>query len=322
MSTAREGSGSAPGRRRRSRRPRLLLAGVAAVAALLTLASCRDFPFEAREPSYGFVGDYETGDTTQWDEANYVEELEPERIEVVTEPVRQGRYAGRFEVRPGDKADAGNEFNDESSGERAEVSRHFSGQEGEGDEFFYSVSMFLPEDWIQEQEGWRVPLQFHSVNDQLNGRSPVPPLALDFLPPDGRDNGKDDGGLFLELHGGDVTEDGSAEHNNALILPLPVQTGVWHDFILQVKWEPDDGEAKVWHRVAGQDDDFTLRAELSDVPTLLYVTEPEASVSDVFMRQGLYRADNDDDQTNVLYMDAMRRGDSFDDMVEAFDPPR
>jgi hypothetical protein len=294
-----------------------------AIALVVTLVSCRDFPFDSEREGYGFNGDWETGDFSQWDQVNYIEDFEPRRIAIVDEPVRQGSRAARFEVRPGDKTTAGNEYSESATGERAEVARHFDGQEGEGDEYFYSFSMFLPEDWVQEQDGWRIPLQFHSVDEQLNGRSPVPPLAFNFLPREGRPNGEDEGGFFVLLHGGDLTDTESAENNSAEILPLPIATGVWHDFIFQVRWDPEDGAVRVWHRADSDDeDDFELRAELEDVPTLLYVTEPERSVSEVFMRQGLYRADNEEGQTNVLYLDATRRGESFDAMTEVFGSDR
>lgn len=290
----------------------MLLAGVVLVAAVVAVGLLLRERLFPPPPSYGFVGDYETGDLSQWDRANSLEGAVPTRIQVVSSPVREGDFAARFEVREGDKVDAGNDVNPGAAGERAEVAQDFNGVVGQGDELFYGISLLLPDDWSQEQAGWRIFLQFHSVNDQLDGRSPVPPLALDIVPPDDRPNGRGDGGLYVETHGGDVTDDRFAEGNVAEILPLPLRTSVWHDFVLQVRWDREDGLVRIWHRISGEDD-FELRAELVDVPTLLYVTEPELRISDVFMRQGLYRAAND--ATNVLYLDATVRGSSFGDVA-------
>ncbi len=54
------------------------------------------------EAAVFFRGDFETGKLDQWRLRNNVH-----RISVVTSPVREGKYAGRFEIRPGDTGPAG-----------------------------------------------------------------------------------------------------------------------------------------------------------------------------------------------------------------------
>ena len=49
--------------------------------------------------SFAWEGDFETGNVTQW---SGVFEMQAGRVSVVESPVRQGRYAARFEVRAGD----------------------------------------------------------------------------------------------------------------------------------------------------------------------------------------------------------------------------
>ena len=262
-------------------------------------------PPPAPDPrNYLFTGDFETGDFSQWHQVNYIESYQPKRIQLVSDIVRQGRYAARFEVRPGDKTSSGNSYSAGASGERAEIAQHWGGVEAEGESYYYSFSMYLPPDWIQEQDGYRIPLQFHSVDKMLDGYSPPPPLSIDFLPRGNRPNGVGNGGLYLELHGGDVSSKSYATGTKAPILPLPVQTGVWHDFVMYVHWHRSGGDVKIWHRTPGQP--FTLRTEVTDRPNILYWS---GGASKVFMRQGMYRRDAS--TTTTLYLDATTRSQSF-----------
>lgn len=249
-----------------------------------------------------FRADYETGDLSQWNEAEG-------RVSVVSAPRRSGRFAGRFEVRPGDKPS--------SSGERAEVAAHYLGHEREGESYYYSFSMLLPPGWVQQMPGWRIPLQFHSVDVDLAGRTPAPALALDFLPRAGLPNGTGRGGLFLELHGGDVTRTRYGTATRVELLPRPVRTGVWHDFVLYVHWHRERGSVRVWHRTADQPR-FVLRAEVEARPNLFFIRTPSVRVARNFMRQGLYRRDNRRGQTSVIYLDATTRGLGFEEAVRAF----
>ena len=61
-----------------------------------------------------FVGDWETGDRSQWDRLHYkTGGVASDQFAIVQDPARQGAFAARFTVRPGDV------FN--SGGERSEV---------------------------------------------------------------------------------------------------------------------------------------------------------------------------------------------------------
>lgn len=60
----------------------------------------------ARRPQIRpFVGDFETGDLSAW---SHREGARPDSIQVVAHPVRRGRYAARFTVRPGERVSNGN----------------------------------------------------------------------------------------------------------------------------------------------------------------------------------------------------------------------
>ena len=251
-------------------------------------------------PSFSFDGGFDTGDFSQWAD---VERVAPDRIRLVSLPRRLGGHAALFEVRPGDKPSR--------SGERAEVARHFDGQEKEGDTFFYSFSFYLPGDWAQDQDGYRIPFQFHGVNDDLGGRSTYPPVALDFVPQARKPNGQGAGGLWLELHGGDITRTGSPPGAMAEVLSQPIQTGVWHDLILQVRWHRSDGAVTVWHKL-GDQHSWVMKAQIKSKATLQFITSP-FSVSKVYLRQGLYRRSAS--RVDRIYEDATRRGATFADVA-------
>jgi hypothetical protein len=303
------------------RRPAALAAAaiILVLAALAVLFAAGVLPpgDDERGQAGTFAADFESGDLSGWSQENVLESRQGEGIRVVEGDARQGRYAARFEVAPGDRPDAGNDLDEDGSGERAELARTSRGEEQEGDEFWYTLAFRLPDDWTQVADGWRIPFQFHSVNDDLDGRSPVPPVALDFIPPSGRPQGEGEGGLWLEVHGGDLSGDDFAEGNEAEVLPLPIRTGVWHDIVMRVRWGRDDGAVTVWHRAEGEVE-FVERTKLEGIPTLLYITSPETRVSRVFIRTGLYRAPSDD-RTDVIELDAISRATSFDAAASAFD---
>ena len=110
-----------------------------------------------------FVGDWETGDRSQWDRLQHkTGGVESDQFAIVQDPVRQGAFAARFTVRPGDV------FN--SGGERSEVVKY--SWEGEGDDYWYQWSTLFPTDW-KAPSYFGIFLQFHS------GLPYSPPIAFD-----------------------------------------------------------------------------------------------------------------------------------------------
>lgn len=251
---------------------------LAALAVAVALTGCGGGP-----RSRSFTGDFETGDLSQWSETR---EAQPGRISVVESPTRQGRYAGRFEVRPGDRV---------STGERAEVLRDPSGDEREGDTFFYAWSAMFPADW-SEPPGWGIILQFHSPFFVS------PPLAI---------NARGDE-LLLQGGGGQYDD---RRTFGATILPT-LRTGVWHDFVMRVRWDRAHGAVKIWHRLAG-DAAWRVAVDLDDVSNIQTDGGEPARNG---LRMGLYR-DTGGDRTNVVYLDAMRRETTFDAAAGSFGVP-
>ena len=169
-------------RARSPRRQPAALVG-ALIAGILTVAGCGPLAEDGGgrvddsrgaaldEPRHRTPGveraraDFETGDLRQWDGLQRVAD---DRIQVVTDPVDQGRFAGRFEVRDGD--------NPIGFGDRAEV--QLATDESEGDDRWYAWSTMFDRSF-PTSDAWQVVTQWHASSDG------PPPLAFYVEPASG-----------------------------------------------------------------------------------------------------------------------------------------
>jgi hypothetical protein len=119
---------------------------VFAVVAVAFLASA-----VVAEAAITWRGGFETGNLSEWDKANAL----PGRVTVVTDPVREGVYAGRFEVRPGD-----NPLPWCECGERAEVVKH-TRVELPGTVSWWAWSAYFPAEFAVRPGGRIVFSQWH-----------------------------------------------------------------------------------------------------------------------------------------------------------------
>ena len=158
-----------------------------------------------------FNGDFETGDLTQWDE-DRTQSVGSDRLRVVTDPVRQGRYALRVEVREGDDPIG-------SGNPRAELLRK-SQRDPEGSVRYYAWSTLVSSEYPVE-ESWQVFLQF---KQEASGSPPV-------------QFGAGGGDIGFSVDGGEV----EGWHG-------PLVTDRWYDFVLGAKWSPDPsvGWLELW----------------------------------------------------------------------------
>ena len=155
-----------------------------------------------------WVGDFETGNLSQW---SLVQAVAADRIQVIPDLVRQGRFATRFEVRDGDN----------KGGERAELAR--TAKEKPGSEYFYGWSTYFASNF-PSTGGWQEIIQWKGDD------SGSPPLAVDV------DNN------ILKLQAGPQASDRTPLWKTTL------QRGRWLDFVVHVKWSPDAkvGFVEMW----------------------------------------------------------------------------
>jgi len=232
-----------------------------------------------------FVGDWETGDASQWS-ANQWDQNHPlnDQFQIVTDPVRQGNYAAKFVVRPGDRFST-------TSGERSEV-LWTSSKEADGQDYWYSWSTLFPTDW-SEPAGWGIFVQWHA------GYSTTPPV-VSF---NARENY-----AWLSLNSGPLSDPccGGSTRERWTILPT-LHKGLWNDFIAHIKWAAgNDGAITVWTRVEGQDT-YTKVLDVSGVPTL---QSQNGVAAKNYVKMGLYR--DADTKTNTIYHDGFHRWVSAD----------
>jgi hypothetical protein len=153
-------------------------------------------------------GDFETGDRSQYSAAHMVN---ADRLQVVTSPVAEGRYALKATVRQGDDP-----IN--ASGNRSELV--YLTYETVGSEYWYRWKVMFPSDYPSVRT-WQLFTQWH--HDGCCGSPPVEFYVY----------GEE---LRLRVSGTDLW-------TGRLV------RGVWHEFVFRVKWSPDPnvGFVELWH---------------------------------------------------------------------------
>jgi hypothetical protein len=145
-----------------------------------------------------WTGNFETGDRSQWSGAQMVS---ADRLQVVSSPLREGRYALKVTVKQGD-----NPIN--ASGNRNELYRMT--HEAVGSEYYYRWStMFAPD--FPSPKTWQLFAQWHH-----EGNSGSPPV--EFVVNNGQ--------LSLNCSGTQVWQ-------------APLVRGVWQDFVFHARWSPN-----------------------------------------------------------------------------------
>jgi uncharacterized protein (TIGR03382 family) len=156
-------------------------------------------------------GDFETGNLSQWDRTQSVAS---NRLLVVSDVVREGRYALRAMVRKGDDPI-------KASGNRNELL--YMGLEPSGSEYYYKWSTLFPQNFPRSSK-WQIFTQWH--HEGLNGS---PPLELYVV----------DDELRMRVGG----------TSGQVVWRAPLQREKWNDFVLRVKWssDPKVGFVEMYH---------------------------------------------------------------------------
>jgi hypothetical protein len=211
--------------------------------------------------------DYETGNLKQW---SYVQ-AEAGRIRVVNSPRRQGAYAARFVVKPGDNPLGG-------SGERSELSATTG--EHAGVESWWKWDTYFPRQFNPVKGNWNVFTQWHHT-----GLNCPPPLRFDV------DAYSRPWRMRMVVRGGQLSGDCRITSERTFRIGR-VHRGHWYRFRLHVKWSPRANRGFVAVSVNGH---RRVRKHLRT----LYKGQG------VYVKQGFYRADSS--QTAVVYHDGLRR---------------
>ncbi|WP_439099184.1 heparin lyase I family protein [Corallococcus exercitus] len=154
-------------------------------------------------------GDFETGNRSQYSKEQMVSS---DRLQVVTSPVSEGKYALKATVKQGDDP-----IN--SSGNRNELV--YLSNEKVGSEYWYRWKVMFPNDF-PSVDAWQLFTQWH--HDGCCGSPPVE--------------------FFVK---GEVIR--LSLNDSGTVWTTPLKRGAWQEFIFHVKWSPDPsvGYVELWH---------------------------------------------------------------------------
>jgi len=212
--------------------------------------------------------DFESGGLGQW---SYVQAL-PHRISVVTSPRRQGEYAARFTVKPGDSPVGG-------TGERAELSALTN--EHAGVLSWWRWSTFFPRSLNPVRGTWNIYMQWHQTEDAC-----PPPVQFTI------DASNRPAIMYLKLRGGRLNTRTCAPGSMKTFRIGTLRKNHWYRFVFKIKWSPDKSRGFVALRVNGK------RRARGHAATLY-------KGQGVYVKQGYYRGPSS--KTSVVYHDGLQR---------------
>ncbi len=232
------------------------------------------------------IRDFESGNFRGW----YRECTKSHSCLIVTDPVRKGKYAARFELRHDDPKIA--------NGHRSEVSENYFLAPFNKD-IWYRFSTFIPKDWPHRYVRCLI-AQWHGFPDKEFGevwRSPV--LGIEYRDMDFM--------IRICYSSKSIQTTSSCPDNNKTILYRSdeyAQKGIWHDFVVNVNWTyKRSGYLNVW---------------IDDNQVIKY--KGPIGYNDflgTFFKMGIYR--DNIAETFVIYHDEYRRGYSPADIgIENF----
>ena len=272
-------------------------------------------------PVISFSGDWEQGlrGPGNW---GSIQVVAADRFQRVTSPVRQGIYSARVEVRPGDDPSnypppaipdreraqvlvmtdsAGNELNENEA--------------SIGTTRYYAFSVMLNSDWVSPKPDPTTGWLWSSIFG-LHGPDKYACAGAFMF--EVYDN------FSFYLYTGDMSKPCSdSVHKHCKDYDFSdnsLNRGHWIDFVIKIKFEKTfTGTVDIWRRNEGQTN-FTKILSISDVPTLQFNSNMDGTtVLDHYYKHGFYRP-KQTTITNILWLDGLTVGNTFDVVVSAAFP--
>lgn len=211
--------------------------------------------------------DFETGSLKQWTSVQAL----PGRIDVVPSPVRQGQFASRFTVKPGDHPVPG--------GERAEVV-YWSGERA-GKTSWWRWSTYFPKTFHPNSGAWNIFTQWHQTGDKCS--PPVRFLVDKYVNPPK---------LRLDIWSGRLnTANCRPQYEHSWYLGK-LRRNQWYNFVVKFKWSGRRSHGSVRVTVNG-------KTRVNRHVATLY------RGMGVYLKQGFYRGDSS--KTTTIVHDGMQR---------------
>jgi hypothetical protein len=265
-----------------------LVLGSAAVAG--DSAQGRDSA-AAVPPRALWVGGFETGDLSQWDDAF---RASPERIRVVGRdggiPPRQGARMARFEVQPGDHPPWGDVGVETAA---LFLYAHVQGHSDRlGDDRYYGFSMYLPKGFpYVANQLFNIIWEQHGDNDL---EAPAKIIVDSIIRRTNRTPS-----FAFELNAGPAV---SPSRQKRVWRLGNVVYDQWVDVVVHIRWAREgDGQVEVWLN-------GVKKVSASGISTWY-----DSDQSSVKTHVGYYRPH--DARTAVLYLDALKTGATYNSVV-------
>jgi Polysaccharide lyase len=217
-----------------------------------------------------FIGDWETGDATPWDwgaqcanigPASMLNQPSRGTLSVVTAPVEQGTYSGKFSL-PAYT----------SSSNACEVLRHRTlaagGVYGTNGHDWYALALNFPTGWQEPSSAFWGLLVAQFNYQRITG----PPVGL-YAHADHVNITLQSGycvfmGACSYTTGNDAYKAGTLGVTLRAIPSTRFRLDAWHQLIVHVQWTTDStGRIEVWHRLKG-DATWSKTVDFSGYPTL------------------------------------------------------
>jgi Polysaccharide lyase len=211
--------------------------------------------------------DFETGGIGQWTSKQAL----PGRIDIVPSPVRQGQFASRFTVKPGDDPVSG--------GERAELM--YLSHERAGKTSWWRWSTYFPTGFHPNEGAWNIFTQWHQTGDQCP--PPVRFMVDKYVTPPR---------LRLDIWSGRLnTSSCTPQYKHSWYLGK-LRRNRWFNFVVKFKWSPSKSHGYVRVIVNG-------KVRVSKHTATLY------RGMGVYLKQGFYRGGSS--KTTTIIHDGMQR---------------
>ena len=273
------------------------------LSLLFAIVSCTTPPPETTSPQLVFDGGFESGRPAPWGPPIYnTKHPRSEQLQIVTSPVRQGKYAAKLTVHDGDKARG-------LDGERVQMPRPCRQEtmEVEGRDYWYAWSTMFSEDWqpLTPPDDWLVIIDWHSTYDDVCQLLQIEMDASNALKAKM---------LTGEVTGYNCFDGPGTAYKHEEVIVKEITPGKWNDFIIHVYWTTsENGVVEIWHKLEG-DAAFTKVMDVSGVPTLQYQGDP-AAYRPPYLILAHYRSDSQK-HTSVLYHDGFRQSLTAEGLVE------
>ncbi|HEV2339243.1 MAG TPA: polysaccharide lyase, partial [Patescibacteria group bacterium] len=242
--------------------------------------------FRKASASVLWNGDFETGNLSQWANIHQGGSWGNSTIQIVTSPVRQGKFAAKFTVIP----------NGQTNGRaQLDITQQMTGGYP-GQDWYYYFSIYIPSNPMKTS-GWQPALIAQWMDLQ---HSCSPPNAVRIQP--GNPPHFLFSHIYLDNNNGCKSLTTLSEHNAGpfnynIVHDLgPFQYDKWYDFTLHFKWSADAtvGFNEIWINGA-------------NVLSLIHERTLDNPTGGVYMTQSLYHPGNNG--TSVLYFDCAHRSD-------------